>query len=50
MRLVSRAFAGLTAVVMAGCQLIIGLDDYYLAPDCPVGAALCALCNNAAPK
>jgi hypothetical protein len=48
MGFVSRAFAGLTVTAMAGCQLIIALDDYYLAPDCPVGAALCAPCNDAA--
>jgi hypothetical protein len=48
MRSASRVAALLAATAMASCQLIIGLDDYYLAPACPVGAALCTLCNDAA--
>jgi hypothetical protein len=40
--------ASLTVGSLVGCQLIIGLDDYYLAPDCPPNAARCTVCNTPA--
>ncbi len=38
----------LTTITLAGCQLLIGLDDYYLAPTCPPNAKLCKVCNTPA--
>jgi hypothetical protein len=43
-----RVCAALLATSAFGCQLIIGLDDYYLAPACPPNAALCTVCNTPA--
>jgi hypothetical protein len=47
LRIASCLAAALVATSLVGCQLIIGLDDYYLAPTCPSGAALCTVCNDA---
>lgn len=45
-RALMRGGAILLAMSLASCQLIIGLDDYYLAPACPPNAALCTVCND----
>jgi hypothetical protein len=47
LRIALRLVAALGTTSLVGCQLIIGLDDYYLAPTCPLGAALCTVCNDA---
>jgi len=48
LRIALRIGAALVTISMVGCQLIIGLDEYYLAPQCPPNAALCKICNTPA--
>lgn len=45
--LAMRKLCALTLTLgMAGCNLVLGLDDYYPTPECPAGAALCVVCDD----